>query len=113
VRTLPEQAPLRPDDEGYLNVENHQFDLVPADTSRGTSGTDTASLDEADASSEIVVPLTAPSEGERDSPAVPGLREEPARGASGAQDTPEAEITVSVVSEESAVEAIRMSKRVK
>jgi hypothetical protein len=57
--------------------------------------------------------LSAPSDSDGESPVRAKLREERARGASGAQDTAGAEITVSVVSEESAVEDIRMSKRVK
>ena len=110
VRALPEQAPLRPDDEGYLNVEDHHFEPVPLETSRDTNGTDNASLDEADATTAIIVPLTAPSDGERESAAVARLREEPARGASEDQHMPEVSVTVRVVGEEPPVEAERMSK---
>jgi hypothetical protein len=112
VRARAAQASLRPDEEEYLKVEHH-FDSVPVETSRDTDGTHTASLDEADDASAILVPLSAPSDSDGESPVRAKLREEPASGASRAQDTAGAEITVSVVSEESAVEDIRMSKRVK
>ena len=110
VRALPEQAPLRSDDEGYLNVEEHHFEPVPLETSRDTNGTENASLGEADATRDIIVPLTAPSEGERESSARARLGEEPARGASEDQNMPEVSVTVRIVGEEPPVETKRMSK---
>jgi hypothetical protein len=55
VRARAAQASLRPDEEEYLKVEHH-FDSVPVETSRDTDGTHTASLDEADDASAILVP---------------------------------------------------------
>jgi hypothetical protein len=97
VRALPEQAPLRSDDEGQLNAEDHQFDSIPVDSSRDTSVANNASRDGTDPTMDIVVPLTAPSDEERESQADTSLRE---GGASIGQDTREIEITVSVVGEQ-------------
>ena len=67
VRPLPEPAPLRPDDQSDFNVEDHRFDPASGESSRGTvessrdtSVTDDASLDEADSAVAILVPLAAP-----------------------------------------------------
>ena len=113
VRALPEQAPLRPDDEGHLNVEDDHFEPVPLETSRDTNGTDNTSNDEADATTAIIVPLTAPSDGERESAAVATLGGEPARGAGEDQAMPEVMITVTAVGEDPRVEAKRDVETVK
>jgi hypothetical protein len=113
VRALPEQARLHPNDEGHLNVEDQHFDPVPVESSRDASVTANASLAEADPTIAIVVPLTAPSDGDRESPADIRLEEESPPRASLSQDTPEIEVTVSVVDEQLSGDATRMSKRSK
>jgi hypothetical protein len=113
IRELPEQAPLRPNDEGLLNVEDQHFHPVPVESSRDVSVTANASLAEADPTIAVDVPLTAPPDGDRESRADTRLGEESPPSASVSQDTPEVEVTVSIVAEQSRGEAIPMSKRAK
>ena len=77
------------------------------------SVTANASLAEADPTIAVDVPLTAPPDGDRESPADTRLGEESPPSASVSQDTPEVEVTVSIVAEQSRGEAIPMSKRAK
>jgi hypothetical protein len=102
---------LHPNDEGHLSVEDQHFDPVPVESLRDASVTANASLAEADPTIAIVAPLTAPSDGDGESPADIRLEEESPLRASLSQDTPEIEVTVSVVGEQSSGDVTRMSKR--
>ena len=114
VRALPEQAPLYPDEESYFDVEEHRSAPVAVESSLDATVTDNARLDEADATTGIVAPLSAPSDSEADNPAATKLGEELAsRRERPLDNLPEAKITVTVVDEESPMDGIRMSKRVK
>ena len=117
VRTLPEQAPLRPDQESDFDFEDRQVVSVPAQSWNDRSVMYDPNLEQPPASMAVNAPVGAPSDYLGASAhAAAALDEELVQRTNSVErqqeELPEAEIIVTGISEEPAGESIRMSKRI-